>query len=450
MTGIWLMPIFPSPSYHGYDVTDYYAVNPQYGTLDDFKNLLNEAHKRNIRVIIDLVINHTSDKHPWFKSAKSDVNSPYRNWYIWSETDPKYKGPWGERVWHPSLTGYYYGIFESFMPDLNYNNPEVTQEMDKVVVFWLKDVGVDGFRLDAAKHLIEDGSTQQNTAATHKWYANFRTAYKADNPNAITIGEISGDASTVIAKYTSGNELDLAFDFSLAKAFVSSANSGVASYANSALQTDLKIMPNGQYAPFLTNHDQDRLMSQLYGNVDKNKVAASLLLTSPGVPFIYYGEEIGMTGKKPDENIRRPMQWNNAANAGFTTGVPWRAPDASFTTVNVDVQTGVSASLLSHYRALIQIRNAHPALRSGSASILSAGNSAVFASVRAENNDMILVVINLSKNPVNDYKLNFKDSPLGTGSFTLTGLMGITGELSLSGQPVPELAPFTTYIFQIK
>ena len=183
VTAIWLMPIFPSPSYHGYDVTDYYDVNPQYGTMDDFKTLVEEAHKRDIRIIIDLVINHTSDKHPWFKEAKKDPNSPYRDWYIWSKTDPKYLGPWGERVWHSSTSGFYYGIFEAFMPDLNYKNPAVTDEMKKVASFWLKDIGVDGFRLDAAKHLIEEGSKQENTKATHLWYQNeFYPATKAINP----------------------------------------------------------------------------------------------------------------------------------------------------------------------------------------------------------------------------------------------------------------------------
>ncbi len=144
------MPIFPSPSYHGYDVTDYYSVNPQYGTLDDLKHLVSEAHKRGIRIILDLVINHTSDQNPWFKAAKKDPNSPYRDWYIWSKTNPGYKGPWNETVWHSSTSGFYYGIFEPFMPDLNYNNPEVTAEITKVYSFWLKDVGIDGFRLDAA------------------------------------------------------------------------------------------------------------------------------------------------------------------------------------------------------------------------------------------------------------------------------------------------------------
>jgi glycosidase len=450
VTGIWLMPIFPSPSYHGYDVIDYYAVNPQYGTLDDFKNLLSEAHKRGIRVIIDMVLNHTSDQNAWFKSAKSDVNSPYRDWYIWSKTNPGYTGPWNESVWHSSTTGFYYGIFTANMPDLNYNNPEVTKEMDKVVTFWLKDVGVDGFRLDAAKHLIEEGTKQENTASTHTWYKNFRPVYKAVNPDTLTVGELSGDPPKTIADYTSGDQLDLAFNFDLAKAFISSANTGQASYASNALKISDKILSNDQYAPFLTNHDQGRALSTLYGSVDKAKVAASLLLTSPGVPFIYYGEEIGMVGKKPDENIRRPMQWSDAVNAGFSAGKPWRQPDSSYTDFNVAAQTGDAASLLSHYRALIQIRNEHPALRAGSLTILPASKSSVFASLRVVNGDMILVLINLSDKAIRDYKLTLKDSPLAQGSYTLTPLMGPGGDALMSDQPVTELEPFTTYIFQVK
>ncbi len=447
VTGIWLMPIFSSPSYHGYDVTDYYTVNPQYGTMEDFKKLLAEAHKRGIRVIIDMVLNHTSDQHPWFKEAKKDVNSKYRNWYIWREVDPQYKGPWGQRVWHPSLTGYYYGIFEAFMPDLNYNNPEVTREMGKVVTFWLEDVGVDGFRLDAAKHLIEEGAKQENSVSTHKWFIDFRPVYKAANPQAVIVGEFFGDSPQTIADYTSGNQLDLAFNFHLAEAFISSANTGAASYAVNALKISNNILPEAQYAPFLTNHDQDRTMSMLYGDVNKAKVAAALLLTAPGVPFIYYGEEIGMVGKKPDENIRRPMQWSGEANAGFSGGRPWRPPDAGYTEVNVAAQTEDPASLLWHYRALIAVHNAHPALRHGGLVLLSSGNPALFASLRASDDEAILALINLGDQPLRDYKLDVKDVP----GKTLLPLFGLdAGELPLSAQPIDELAPFGIYLFQIK
>lgn len=447
VTGIWLMPIFPSPSYHGYDVTDYYNVNPQYGTMEDFKKLLEETHKRGIRVIIDLVINHTSDQHPWFKEAKKDPKSKYRDWYIWSETDPGYRGPWNERVWHPSTTGYYYGIFESFMPDLNYSNPKVTKEMNKIVAFWLNDVGVDGFRLDAAKHLIEDGATQQNTDATHEWFTGFRPAYKEVNPEAITVGEFFGDSYSTLAEYTSGDQLDLAFNFNLAEAFIGSANRGQAAYTVDAIEYSLKAMPNAQFSPFITNHDQDRAMSQLYGETDKAKIAAALLLTSPGVPFIYYGEEIGMVGKKPDENIRRPMQWSAEKNAGFSGNRPWRQPDAGYVEVNVAAQADDPDSLLSLYRTLIQIRNEHPALRTGNIAFPATGRSSVFASLRVTDSETILVLINLSDEVIHDYQLDLQ----GISGNTLLPLMGVgLDELPLSARPVEELAPFSIYIFEIK
>ena len=383
ITGIWLMPIFPSPSYHGYDVTDYYAVNPEYGTMGDFKRLLLEADKRGIQIIIDLVLNHTSEQHPWFKSAVSDRNSPHRDWYIWSDVNPKYAGPWGENVWHPSPIGYYYGLFVDFMPDLNYNNPSVSKEMEKITAFWLRDVGVDGFRLDAAKHLIEDGMKQENTAATHEWFKQYRPFYKGINPNSITIGEISGGDQGVMASYTQGDQLDLTFDFGQASAILQTASSGNALNIKGAMKLTYKLVPDLQYATFITNHDQNRAMNELAGDIDKAKVAATLLLTSPGVPFIYYGEEIGMVGEKPDEDIRRPMQWTADMNAGFTTGQPWRAPDTSYSEVNVATQGNDPNSLLSLYRNLISLRNQHSALQTGSLVMLDADNSNLYAHLRA-------------------------------------------------------------------
>ena len=451
---IWLMPIFPSPSYHGYDVTDYYSVNPQYGTMDDFRRLLEEAHKRDIKVVIDMVLNHTSDQHPWFKEAKKDINSTYRNWYIWSETDPGYKGPWDQEVWHPSLTGFYYGIFEAFMPDLNYTNPEVTAEMEKVTRFWLDDIGVDGFRLDAAKHLIENKRLQENTRATHEWYKDYRKIYKESNPDAITFGELFGNNQSVVDGYTSGDQFDLAFNFELASAFVQSARYGIATPAVKALSTADRIMEPQQYSPFLTNHDQNRVMSEMEGNLNQAKVAASLLLTSPGMPFVYYGEEIGMEGMKPDENIRRPMQWTADANGGFSTGKPWRVPDNKFKFVNVESQTTDPYSLLYHYRDLIQLRNAHSALHSGDFNIVKSKNGEVFASLRSSEDESVIVLINLSGEPVGDYELSIAESPLKPGNFSLSSLMGpeaMDGSLSIdqaggfSGyKPLDELPPYST------
>ena len=446
VTGLWLMPIHPSPSYHGYDVTDYYAVNPEYGTMEDFKNLLNEAHKRGIRIIIDWVLNHTSNQHPWFKSAVSDKNSPYRDWYIWSDTNPLYQGPWGETVWHSSPTGFYYGIFVDFQPDLNFNNPAVTQEMDKMAAFWLKEVGVDGFRLDAAKHLIEDGHQQENTTATHTWYKEFRPFNKNVKPQVLTIGEVQGP-SNVVSTYLAGDELDLGFDFDLANKMVTSVQAQNGEDFGDILTREVSIFRPGQFATFLTNHDQNRIMSVLNDDMDAAKNAATLLLTSPGVPFLYYGEEIGMLGKKPDEDIRRPLQWSADASAGFTTGSPWRAPASDYTTKNIASQSADSNSLLSFYRKLIYICNNHAALRVGDYYFIGTGHRAVSASLRVSRNETVLIIVNLSSELISDYGLNLEQGPL-SGDYVLAPLLdngqftspAITDQGGFENyQPLPEL-----------
>jgi glycosidase len=169
-----------------------------------------------MQVIIDLPINHTSIEHPWFIEAQDNPDAERRDWYLWSQDKPEYLGPWGQEVWHPSTSGYYYGLFWSGMPDLNLENPQVTAEMENVARFWLEDMGVDGFRMDAARHLIEEGSLQENTAATHEWWENFRPVYKTANPEALAVGEIWTN-NAAVASYVEGDELDLAFDFDLAQ-----------------------------------------------------------------------------------------------------------------------------------------------------------------------------------------------------------------------------------------
>jgi glycosidase len=447
--GIWLMPINPSPSYHGYDVLDYYAVNPQYGTIDDFKNLLAQAHARGIRVIIDLVLNHTSSQHPLFVDANSSPQSPYRDWYIWADSS-------SGNHWYAGKTGYYYAYFGSEMPDQNYKNSAVTAEMDKVVRYWLKDIGIDGFRVDAVKDLIEEGPKLEDTASTHAWLKHFYTIYKAENPQAYTVGEIFG-AGAFGAKGYTGDQLDQVFNFEMASGFSNSTLGGSNTGINSAITFALKDMPGGEYATFLSNHDQNRIMSILNGNIGKAKVAASLLLTSPGTPFIYYGEEIGMQGKKTDEDIRLPMQWSDAENAGFTTGMPWRAPATNYQQANVADETNDPDSLLSQYRNLIMIRNQHPALRTGSLSSLSTNNTGVYAALRVTGSETILILVNLTKNPINNYTLGLQTASLPDGSYQIDPILG-TGlgtSLSISGgvfnnsQPLAELSPFSTTILLI-
>ncbi len=451
VSALWLMPIHPSPSYHGYDVLDYYAVNPQYGTMDDFKRLLDEAHRRGLRVIIDLVLNHTSSRHPWFLDANNDPQSAYHSWYVWSDAS---RG----RYWHPGNQGYYFGLFCNCMPDLNYNNPDVTAQMQKATRFWLDDIGVDGFRMDAVKHLIEEGDKIENTPATHTWLKGFHTFYKTGNPDVYAVGEVF-DATAFIAKTYTGDQLDQVFNFELASGFIHSANGGGKSALESALRFAARDLPSGEYATFLTNHDQDRVMDVLNNDVNKARVAAALLLTSPGTPFIYYGEEIGMLGKKPDEDIRLPMQWtDDPVTAGFTDGKPWRAPAATTVSANVAVQDKDANSLLNHYRALIALRNAQPALRTGSLVLLETGNPAVYASLRSEANETLLILVNLGGKVVTDYQLGSASAALQDGTYapeTLFG-SGSAGTLTVANntfsnyKPLAKLPPYSTWVFYIK
>ncbi len=422
ITGIWLMPINPSPSYHGYDVTDYYAVNPDYGTMEDFERLLEECHQRGIRVIIDMVFNHTSVEHPWFQEARDNPESDRRDWYIWAEEDPNYRGPWNQEVWYPTVSGYFYAVFWSGMPDLNYTNPDVTAEMETVSRFWLDEVGVDGFRLDAARHLIEDGQEQENTEATHAWWKNFRTTYKSINPDALTVGEIWTTNYAVVG-YVKGDELDLAFNFDLASSILNYVGSRNGEEMAAALSRSFRLFPEGTYATFITNHDQERTMSAFFKDTDLARLASSVLMTGPGVPFIYYGEEIGMTGTKPDPSIRTPMQWSSEQAAGFTTGAAWGSINRNYTEVNVAAQTDDPASLLSYYRTLIHLRNNHAALRVGEYIQVNTGHDSVLAFLRISQEETILVIINLGEEAVAEYSLSLNRGPL-VGSYRGTMLLG--------------------------
>jgi alpha-amylase len=453
VTGIWLMPIFPSPSYHGYDVTDYMNVNSQYGTLDDFKNLVNEAHKRGIHVIIDYVINHTSRQHPWFKAAEAG-DPAYRDYYIWSDTNPGYPGPWGQEVWHESGGSYFYGVFSPDMPDLNYRSPAVTAEVQKITAFWLQDVGIDGFRVDGAKHLIEEGQAQENTEATHAWLKEFREYYKGLRPDAFMVGEVwsSGEEP---ARYVNDGEMDRVFNFDLAEDMITAVSGASTFKLYTTLKNSERIYVPGDYAPFLSNHDQVRTMTRLGEKIGKAKMAASILLTVPGTPFIYYGEEIGMSGSKPDPNLRTPMHWDDSENAGFTTGYPWSSPKLDYAEKNVKVESADPDSLLSHYRELIRIRSNHYALRTG-AYIEVSSPSGLFAMLRSAEMESVLVLVNLTDKPIANPALSWNSSTL-TGTLKPVVLLGegkanafTTGERGSAKDYVAlaEIGPGETVIIQ--
>jgi glycosidase len=271
------------------------------------------------------------------------------------------------------------------------------------------------------------------------------------------VGEVWNN-SDIVSTYLTGDELDLAFDFDLAKAFAFSAGIQRADDTGDVLNHDIPLFKPGQFATFLTNHDQDRIMSVLNDDADAAKSAAALLLTSPGVPFLYYGEEIGMLGEKPDEDIRRPMQWTGEENAGFTAGSPWRAPSDDYTTKNIDAQNNDHGSLLSFYRALIHTRNNHAALRVGDFYLVESGDSALFASLRVSREEIVLVLINLGSDPISDYALQLEQSPL-TGEYEIIPILydgefsspTITAEGGFEDyQPISEIPPYGRFIMQLQ
>ncbi|HET7167875.1 MAG TPA: alpha-amylase family glycosyl hydrolase [Candidatus Limnocylindrales bacterium] len=414
VTALWLMPVAESPSYHGYDVTDYRAIERDYGTADDFRALVAAAHQRGIDIVVDLVMNHTSREHPWFVDARTP-GSAHDDWYVWSDTQPTIAGPGGRPVWHPDGQRFYYGYFWEGMPDLNLANPAVTAELDAIARFWLEDMGVAGFRLDAARHLLEDGSTLENSPATFTWLEGFRARLKAADPGALVLGEV-WDATSIASRYVRAGALDLTFDFGLAGQMLAAVRNGDAGSLRIVQQEVSDAYPAGGYAAFLTNHDQDRVMDVVGRDPAAAKQAATLLLTGAGVPFVYYGEEIGLVGRKPDERIRTPMPWTaEEPGHGFTMGTPWAAFADDAATANVASQTARMDSLLSWYRSLIALRHAHPAFgTAASLTPVDASARSVYAVLRHDpvSGESALVVSNLSDAPVADVTLDLATGPL--------------------------------------
>ncbi|MCX6180779.1 MAG: alpha-amylase family glycosyl hydrolase [Bacteroidetes bacterium] len=422
ITAIWLMPIMQSPSYHGYDVIDYKTIEQDYGTNADFKKFMDEAHNRGIKVIIDFVMNHTSSQHPWFQ-ASSDSTSAQRDWYIWKKTSPGNKGPWNQQVWYPKNGSNYYGIFWSEMPDLNYNTAAVKDSMFDIARFWMEDMNVDGFRLDAVKYIFEDGNTLEDLPATIDFWKDFSSYYKSVKPDAFAVGEAWTNTAKV-APYVNDSALDYCFEFDLASAILNAANYSSTATLKTQMDKVIAAYPHLQYGTFLTNHDMNRTMTQLGSNVGKAKVAANLLLTLPGVPYIYYGEEIGMTGSGADENKRTPLHWNNTAKSGFTTGTPWRAVNTDYSTKNIESQQVDQNSLWNEYQKLIALRNKEIALRRGSYKNITANTSSIVSFIRQYNNENILVVINTGISAVSDVALSLTNGEITAGTYKLNELFG--------------------------
>ncbi|HEV3484931.1 MAG TPA: alpha-amylase family glycosyl hydrolase, partial [Vicinamibacterales bacterium] len=399
--GIWLMPMFESTSYHGYDTTDYDNVERDYGTNADFQRFLEEAHKRNIRVIVDLVLNHTSVEHPWFVESASSPTSPKRHWYIWSETNPGWKQPWGgnDPSWHFRNGAWYYGAFWSGMPDVNYLNAEAKAEMFRITKHWLMQ-GVDGYRLDATRYLVETGPGepgQADTAETHRVLHELSQEVRRVRPDSILVAENTVDTAKLAPYYAS---MPMNFNFPLASAIVNGVKLGASTGIRHTLLEARRLYPPGIIdTPFLTNHDQTRIATVLGNDERKLRNAAAILLTLPGMPFIYYGEEVGMDNgpASNDEAKRTPMPWT--PTGGFTTGAPWHAYAPNLATDNVASQRNDPSSLLSYYRAWIAARKRSPGLLEGEITPLDTG-AQVLAFTRDASGERVLVVHNMSDAPI--------------------------------------------------
>lgn len=369
---IWLTPVCKSPSYHKYDVTDYQQIDPEFGTMADFKHLVSEAHKRKILIIKDFVINHTSSKHPWFQEAQKSKSNPYRDYYVWLPpktidslgiaTREKTGDSWEITPWHFAHKGdseKYYALFYGGMPDLNFDNPKVREEIYRIGKYWLQDVGIDGFRLDAAKHIYPDWEAEKS----HAFWQEFRKTMESVKPNLYIVGEVWTSAEKV-APYFKGLKGNFNIDacFAIQKVVQSGKDDGLVKTILANYQVFSKANPSFIDATIIDNHDQNRIGSVMAGDINKMKVAANLLLTLPGEPYIYYGEELGMLGQKPDENIREPFLWDWQAKD--TQRTHWMKP--TFTTDAtvkplIDQQTDPN-SMYQHYKKLISFRKNQPAL----------------------------------------------------------------------------------------
>jgi len=414
---IWLMPVAASPSYHGYDVSDYYRVEPAYGTNDDFKRLVTGAHRRGIAVLLDMVLNHSSSEHPYFQAALNDTASPYRAWYRFAHPSPG-------KDWHhsPVRDEYYYGVFWSGMPDLNYETPAVRDEAKKIATFWLRTMGGDGFRLDAVPYLVEEGACVMGCPGTHAFLHEYAQHIDSVKPGAYTVGEAWGGIDKMLPYYP--DQHTAYFGFELSDSLISTVRSGSATGLLTGYVRLQDTLPPYRWASFLSNHDQTRTLTQLKGDVAQARLAATLLLTLPGLPFIYYGEEIGMTGDKPDPRLRTPMQWSAGPGLGFTSGRAWESAQPDSLTTTVAAQDADSGSLLNLYRRLIQLRRKNAALATGRLVPLAAGRSEVAAYLRRAGDHAVLVVANLGSAPVSSVSISSEGSALPPGRYAPHNLLG--------------------------
>jgi maltose alpha-D-glucosyltransferase/alpha-amylase len=443
---LWLQPMYPSPfKDDGYDISDYTSIYPGYGTRQDFETFLSHAHARGLRVIIELVLNHTSDQHVWFQEARSSVDNPRRDWYVWSDTDDRYRGvriifidtELSNWAWDPVSKTYYWHRFFSHQPDLNYDNPAVREEIWKAMKFWL-DLGVDGFRVDAVPYLVErEGTSCENLPETHAVLKELRARLDAHFTGKVLLAEANMWPEDVRPYFGAGDEFHMSFHFPIMPRMFMAVRLEDRKPLIDIIERTPAIPDSCQWGIFLRNHDEltlemvteierqymwdeyakdprarinlgirRRLAPLVDGDRRRIELMSGLLMSLPGSPILYYGDEIGMGDNVylGDRNgVRTPMQWNGGLNAGFSTADPERLwlPLISnavygYQAVNVESQERNATSLLNWTRRLIEVRRLTKAFGRGSIEFLKPDNHRVLAFTRTLGRDTVLVVSNLA------------------------------------------------------
>jgi maltose alpha-D-glucosyltransferase/alpha-amylase len=444
---IWLLPMFASPLRDGgYDVGDYYNVHPDYGNVEDFKALVDAAHRRGLRVITDFVMNHTSSDHAWFQSSRTDANGPHGDWYVWSDTDDR----WPEArvifldsepsnwTWDPVRGQYYWHRFFYHQPDLNYRNPEVQEAMLGALRFWL-DLGIDGFRLDAVPYLFErDGTNGENLPETHEFLRRVRAEVDARYPDRVLLAEANQWPDDVVDYFGAGDECHMAFHFPVMPRMFMALRREDATPVYEILRQTPHIPENCQWGLFLRNHDEltlemvtdeerdymyaeyakdprmklnlgirRRLAPLLDNGRDEIELMHAILFSLPGSPVLYYGDEIGMGDNiylGDRDGVRTPMQWTGDRNAGFSKAdfaqlylPPLMDPVYGYQAVNIEAELRTPTSMLRWLRRLIELRKQHPVFGLGTYEPLETSNPRVFAHLRTYEDDIVLCVHNMAR-----------------------------------------------------
>ena len=443
---LWLQPMYPSPfKDDGYDISDYTSIHPSYGTLQDFEHFLTQAHARGLRVIVELVLNHTSDQHAWFQEARSSTESPRRDWYVWSDSDERYRGvriifidtELSNWAWDPVSKAYYWHRFFSHQPDLNYDNPAVREEIWNVMKFWL-GLGVDGFRVDAVPYLVErEGTSCENLPETHAVLKELRARVDAHFTDKVLLAEANMEPQDVRPYFGDGDEFHMSFHFPIMPRMFMALRLEDRKPLIDIIERTPGIPDACQWAIFLRNHDEltlemvteverqymwdeyakdprarinlgirRRLATLMEGDRRRIELMSGLLMSLPGSPILYYGDEIGMGDNVylGDRNsVRTPMQWNGGVNAGFSAADPERLwlPLISnalygYQAVNVESQQRNPTSLLNWTRRLIEVRRSTRVFGRGSIEFLKPDNHRVLAFARTVGRETVLAVNNLA------------------------------------------------------